>query len=72
MNNLLCMSLIKQRYSENICMCNEKKIQRLKKEPQENMHLILGDFSALSGKSTLASCLKLERASHDVIPFVRV
>lgn len=44
MNNLLCMSLIKQCYSEKIRMCNEKQIQRLKKEPQENMHLILDDF----------------------------
>lgn len=72
MNNLLFMLLIKQHYSENICMYNEKQIQRLKKEPQENMHLIWVIFSALSGKSTLATCLKLERASHNVIPLVKL
>lgn len=53
-------------------MYNEKQIQRLKKEPQENMHLIWVIFSALSGKSTLATCLKLERASHNVIPLVKL
>lgn len=50
MNNLLFMLLIKQHYSENICMYNEKQIQRLKKEPQENMHLILGDFQCIKWK----------------------